>query len=405
MLLSVIIVNYRVPYFLELCLRSVESSLRGLEAEVIVVDNHSADGATRWLQPRFPAVKWILNAENRGFSRANNQGLAIAAGKYILFLNPDTIVPEDFARLCLGFLQSTPEAGGLGVRMIDGSGRFLKESRRDLPTPWVAFCRLFGLSVLFPRSRRFSRYYLGYLPPDRTHPAAILSGACLWVSRAALDKAGVFDESFFLYAEDIDLSYRLGKAGFINYYFADSTIIHFKGESTQKDTRYIRRFYKAMSQFRRKHFNSGPRRFFGIALETGIWIRAGLSALAAPVTRLARRGRGPGSRLTGGSSTNKPAARRSPGEGGRPNRSFLTGDPVAIRQLQPHVTVAGESEADEIILCIGEAFSFKSAITALIDIGPGRTVAFFAAGATGVISSSGRDSNGNVRIVGSTSGS
>ncbi len=195
MILSVIIINYRVPYFLELCLQSVGKALQGLDAEVIVVDNHSADGSVDLLRPLFPEVKWIVNSENNGFARANNQALEQAIGEYILFLNPDTIVPEDFARKCLAFIQSVAHPGGLGVRMIDGSGRFLKESRRGFPSPWVAFCKLSGLTTLFPRSRRFSEYYLGYLPPDCNHPAPVLSGACLWVSRAAIRAAGPFDEN------------------------------------------------------------------------------------------------------------------------------------------------------------------------------------------------------------------
>src|SRR5580698_6256332 len=170
---SVIIVNYRVPYFLEICLRSVRKALEGLDAEVIVVDNHSGDGGVDWLRPLFPEVNWILNPENEGFSRANNRALGHATGDYILFLNPDTIVPEDMVRKSLAFMGSVRpigEVGGLGVRMIDGRDRFLRESRRGFPAPWVAFCKLSGLTALFPRSRRFARYYLGHLPSDKTAP-------------------------------------------------------------------------------------------------------------------------------------------------------------------------------------------------------------------------------------------
>jgi len=348
MILSVIIINYRVPYFLELCLRSVGKALQGLDAEIIVVDNHSADGSADLLRPLFPEVKWILNTKNTGFAHANNQALEHSVGEYILFLNPDTIIPEDFARKCLSFIQSLRRPGGIGVRMIDGSGRFLKESRRGFPSPWVAFCKLSGLTALFPRSRRFAQYYLGYLPPTPAHPAPVLSGACLWVSRSALEKAGAFDETFFLYAEDIDLSYRLEKAGYTNYYFPDTTIIHFKGESTPNDLRYTRHFYKAMIQFRRKHFNTGLSTFSRIAMETAIWLRAGLSAI---------------------STTRTPRASRR-------RRTWLSGDPEGIARLQPYLAASAtraaapdELHADEIIYCVGKEFSFETAIQFLDTIG------------------------------------
>src|SRR5580704_11537596 len=209
MVVSVLIVNYRVRYFLELCLHSLQRTLTGLDAEIIVVDNNSGDDGIAALRPLFPDVIFLENSENEGFAKANNRAFGRARGEYILFLNPDTIVPEDLAPSCLAMLASTPGIGGLGVRMVDGSGRFLKESRRGFPTPWVAFCKLSGLTALFPHSRRFSQYYLGYLPPPPAHPAPVLSEACLWVRRTSLEKAGAFDETFFMYAEDIDLSYRL----------------------------------------------------------------------------------------------------------------------------------------------------------------------------------------------------
>jgi GT2 family glycosyltransferase len=372
MILSVIIVNYRVPYFLELCLQSLGQALQGLDAEIIIVDNHSADGSVDLLRPLFPEAKWIVNTENIGFARANNQALDQAAGDYVLFLNPDTIVAEDFARKCLTFFQTVPRPGGLGVRMIDGSGRFLRESRRGFPSPWVAFCKLSGLTALFPHSRRFSEYYLGYLPPEESHPAPVLSGACLWVSRAALRAAGPFDESFFMYAEDIDLSYRLEKAGFINYYFADTTIVHFKGESTKKDIRHTRQFYKAMIQFQRKHFR--------IALAAAIRLRAGLSAIVTTLTPL-----------------------RHPS---KPRHTWLTGDPAGIARLQPalkasgtRTPASGETNAGEIIYCIGKEFSFKSAIRALERKSPAQTAAFYAEGCHAVISSSRRDDQGEVWVL------
>jgi N-acetylglucosaminyl-diphospho-decaprenol L-rhamnosyltransferase len=416
MVLSVIIVNYRVRFFLELCLHSVEKALLGLDAEILVVDNHSADGSMEMLRPIFPRVKFIVNSENTGFARANNQALELSKGEYILFLNPDTVVPEDVARRCLSFLQSAPpqsappqsarpqsppqspphfsqqpppssRIGGIGVRMIDGGGRFLKESRRGLPTPWVAFCKLSGLTAFFPRSRWFSTYYLGHLPADRTHPSPVLSGACLCISRAALLEAGSFDEDFFMYAEDIDLSYRLEKAGFVNYYFADSTIIHFKGESTKKDIRYVRQFYKAMSQFRRKHFSQGMPGLFRAALEAAIWLRAGLKAGLEMSKMLFRRQSGPAS----------------------PRSVWLTGDPAGVDQLRQRVFVAGErmaapdqERAEEIIFCVGDEFSFKEAIMALESTAAyrkGQQVKIYAAGARAIVGSTHRDGPGEIRIL------
>ncbi|HVS94940.1 MAG TPA: glycosyltransferase family 2 protein [Puia sp.] len=386
MVLSVIIVNYRVRYFLELCLHSLQKALRGIESEILVVDNYSADGSLEQLRPLFPGVTFLANDENLGFSKANNQALRIATGNYILFLNPDTVVPEDFAHRCLSFLETTPGIGGLGVRMVDGSGRFLKESRRGVPTPWVAFSRLSGLSALFPKSRRFSSYYLGYLPADKTQPAAVLSGACLWVSRGIVTALGGFDEQFFMYAEDIDLSYRLERAGYRNYYLADTTIVHFKGESTRKDMRYVRHFYKAMSQFRRKHFRKGLPALLSLAAETAIWCRAGIVALIRAV----------GIGLAG-------LEGEDPGRRSETIRTCVTGDAAETRlttgylkQSGQRVIVSETEEADEIIYCQGAAFSFHQCISRLEADAPyrhGRQVKFHAAGtrsATGSADPNGR---------------
>jgi GT2 family glycosyltransferase len=286
MILSVIIVSYQVKYFLEQCLFSVEKALREVDGgtEIIVVDNHSMDGTLEYLQPRFPRVKFISLPGNEGFSRANNRGLNEAKGRYILFLNPDTILPEDACRICLSFMISTPGIGAAGVRMIDGGGHFLKESRRGFPSAWVAFCKLSGLTALFPRSRYFAGYYMGHLPANRTHPAPILSGACMWVDRVALERTGGFDEQFFMYAEDIDLSHRIEQAGFTNYYIADTTILHFKGESTHKDARYIKLFYTAMIQFRRKHFKGTLSRLFNHLLEIAVRLRMALASHRSEAT-------------------------------------------------------------------------------------------------------------------------
>lgn len=383
MILSVIIVNYRVRYFLELCLHSVQKALQGLDTEVFVVDNHSADGSLEYLRPQFPDITFIANTENTGFARANNQALQLARGKYILFLNPDTILPEDFANRCLTFLQATPDAGALGVRMVDGSGLFLKESRRGFPSPWVAFCKLSGLTALFPASRRFAAYYLGHLPPDRTNHAPVLSGACFWVARAILEKTGSFDEQFFMYAEDIDLSYRIEQAGYLNYYLAETTIVHFKGESTLKDIRYIKQFYKAMSQFRKKHFHRDLPALFNKSMEAAIWLRAAIGAIGR------------------GSTTVSPSA-KAPAV----LKTRLIGDPATILQLTAFFastgvrTVVDDSRlAEELILCEGAAFSFKDCIRSLEAAAPYRTgllVKFYAKGSGSVVGSAHRDGRGEI---------
>jgi GT2 family glycosyltransferase len=252
--LSVIIVNYNVKHFLEQCLYSVHKAISGIVAEVIVVDNDSSDNSIGFLQPAFPSVIFLANNENAGFSKACNQGLSVSKGRYVLFLNPDTIVPEDCLSKCVSFLASHPDAGALGIRMVDGGGKFLKESKRAFPSPLTALYKLSGLSALFPRSRTFSRYHLRYLPENENHEVDVLAGAFMMIKREVINKTGAFDETFFMYAEDIDLSYRIQEAGYRNYYFADSSIIQFKGESTRKlSLNYVRMFYNAMNVFVKKH--------------------------------------------------------------------------------------------------------------------------------------------------------
>ncbi len=276
--LSVIIVNYNVRYFLEQCLLSVERAVRGIEAEVFVVDNHSADGSVEMVARRFPWVRLIANADNPGFSVANNQAIRESAGAFVLLLNPDTVVREDTFTKCLDFARARPELGGLGVRMIDGSGRFLPESKRGLPTPWVAFTKAFGLARLFPRSRRFGHYHLGYLKEEESHEVEVLAGAYMWMRKTALDRVGLLDEAFFMYGEDIDLSYRLTQGGYRNYYFPGTSIIHYKGESTKRGSlNYVRVFYQAMIIFARKHFAGSQARLLVWLMQLAIYVRAALT--------------------------------------------------------------------------------------------------------------------------------
>lgn len=252
--LSIVIVNYNVKYFLEQCLRSVRAAVAGLDAEIFVVDNNSTDGSVDYLQPLFPEVTFIANKDNPGFAKANNQAIRQAKGEYILLLNPDTVVDEESLRTLWFFMDEHPEAGGVGVKMINGNGEFLPESKRSFPTPWVSFCKLFGLSKLFPGSRTFARYSLPYLNPDKQHKVDVLAGAFMFLRHEALDKVGLLDESFFMYGEDIDLSYRIKMGGYSNYYLP-VRLLHYKGESTKhSDIRYIKAFYGAMLIFYKKYY-------------------------------------------------------------------------------------------------------------------------------------------------------
>lgn len=284
--LTIVIVNYNVRYFLEQCLRSVRLAAAGMDHEVFVVDNASTDNSCQMVREAFPEVRLIANRSNVGFSRANNQALRQATGQYALLLNPDTIVREDtFARV-VAFMDTHPDAGGLGVRMIDGAGRFLPESKRGLPTPMAAFYKIFGLSALFPRSRRFGQYHLSYLDPGQTHQVDVLSGAFMLLRKETLDKIGLLDEQFFMYGEDIDLSYRITLGGYKNYYYAGTTIVHYKGESTKKQSvDYVKVFYNAMQIFFEKHYRRRASGLLSLAVRFAIRLRA----LLAIAKRLAPR--------------------------------------------------------------------------------------------------------------------
>jgi len=280
MQLSVVIVNYNVEFFLEQCLNSVYTALKHVEGEVYVVDNNSIDGSVEMVKAKFPKVHLIENKENVGFSRANNQALKIAKGTYHLLLNPDTIVEEDTFKKVVAFMDEHPEAGGLGVKMIDGKGNFLPESKRGLPTPKDAFYKIFGLSRLFPKSKKFGRYHLSFLDKEEIHEIEILSGAFMLMRKEALDKVGLLDEDFFMYGEDIDLSYRIVLGGYKNYYFPKTNIIHYKGESTKKSSvNYVFVFYNAMIIFAKKHFSTKNARAYSFLINMAIYFRASLAIL------------------------------------------------------------------------------------------------------------------------------
>lgn len=279
MQLSIIIVNYNVRHFLEQCLTSVYKAIPNISVEVFVVDNNSSDDSLDMVRAKFPDVYIIHNKENVGFSKANNQAIAIAKGAYVLLLNPDTVVEEDAFEKCIEFSDAHPDLGGLGVKMIDGNGIFLPESKRGLPTPVVSFYKIFGLSKVFPKSKTFAKYHLGYLPENDTNEIEVLSGAYMWIQKSTLEKVGYLDETFFMYGEDIDLSYRITLGGYKNYYLPSVRIIHYKGESTKKgNINYVFIFYNAMIIFSKKHF-AQKAKAFSFFINIAIYLRAFLAIL------------------------------------------------------------------------------------------------------------------------------
>lgn len=278
--ISVIIVSYNVRHFLEQCLLSVRKASKDTSCEVFVVDNNSADGSCSMVRGEFPEVKLLMNQENRGFSAANNQALKLTQGRFILLLNPDTIVEEDTFKRCLEFMADHPDAGIAGVKMIDGKGRFLPESKRGIPTPETAFYKIIGFSRLFPKSEKFNRYYLGNHDNNNTCRAEIISGAFMFIRREAFLKAGFLDEDFFMHGEDIDYCYRVLHQGYNNYYFPGTKIIHYKGESTRKEgLNVFIALHRAMIIFVRKHFSRGEFKNYILIIQAAIILRAGLSLM------------------------------------------------------------------------------------------------------------------------------
>lgn len=286
MKLSVIIVNYNVRYFLSACLQSAQAAVKNIESEIFVVDNNSTDESVEMLRTEFPEIILIANNFNAGFSKANNQAISRAKGEYILLLNPDTIVEEDCFEKCIAFMDEHPETGGMGVKMIDGAGKFLPESKRGLPTPAVAFFKISGLSKLFPKSKRFGKYHLGFLDENEIAEIEILSGAFMFMRTSVIDKIGGLDEAFFMYGEDIDMSYRITAAGYKNVYYPKSRIIHFKGESTKKSSvNYVLVFYRAMIIFAKKHFSQQNAGLFSLLINLAIYLRAFIALINRLFTR------------------------------------------------------------------------------------------------------------------------
>lgn len=295
--LSVIIVNYNVKYYLDQCIRSVLRAFEEMNtpAEIIVVDNHSADGSVDYLEKRypqklFPMVRFVRSAHNLGFARANNIAIRQSRGEYVLLLNPDTIVGEDALKASVDFMDAHEDAGAVGVRMLGAQGRRAMESRRGLPTPMVSFFKMLGFCNRWPHHRLFGKYYMGYLPWDEPCQIEVVSGAYCMLRRKALDEVGLLDEDFFMYGEDIDLSYRVLKGGYHNYYLPVD-ILHYKGESTQKSSfRYVHVFYEAMLIFFRKHY-SGMTFLLSLPIKTAIYAKA-LMALVGMLSERVRKSLG-----------------------------------------------------------------------------------------------------------------
>lgn len=289
MKLSVIIVSYNVKYYVEQCLRAVFKAGADIPMEIFVIDNASEDHTPEYIEELFPATEYptlhvVSNARNIGFGKANNQAVAKAKGGYILFLNPDTIITENTLHDAIDYADKHPRLGGLGTKMLHSNGAFAYESRRGLPTPWTSFCKMSGLCSLFPHSKTFGRYYMRYLDKEEASQMEVVSGAFFLARRSAIEETGSFDEAFFMYGEDIDLSYRLLKKGYENHYIP-SSIIHYKGESTQKSSfKYVHRFYSAMLIFFRKHYHH-----YSFIITLPIKIAILLGATIAMIAQYARR--------------------------------------------------------------------------------------------------------------------
>ena len=383
MQLSVIIVNYNVKYFLEHCLLSVIKACGNIESEILVADNNSSDGSKAYLQPKFPTVRFFWNTDNPGFATANNQLLAEATGQFVLFLNPDTIVAEDCFTTCMDFFKSRADCGALGVRMTDGSGRFLRESKRLLPGLLSGFCKSLGFSGM---------YYADHLPEMQDNKTAVLAGAFMMLSREAIKITRGFDEDFFMYGEDVDLSYRITKAGLNNYYFAGTTVIHFKGESTQKQTSlYIKHFYEAMELFVRKHYRRQRLRYplmkAGIALSK-MSAQLKLKKTVKNETLL----RNNELTIIAG---NEQDIVRAETLVLHANTAYSVRKKIIDPSEKLSIQINPEETSGAIIFCEG-VLTNKSIIETLPHVPPGCTAMFYEQGAASIISSRSKDETGLV---------
>lgn len=262
--LSIIIVNYRVYPYLDACLQAVSAALGTLDAQIIVVDNDTDEAKQIKLAASFSKVEWICLNQNIGFARANNLALKKAVGKYILFLNPDTSIRSNVLDDALAYFKKHPQVGAVGVQMLDGDGRFLPESKRDQPSLLGSLFKLTGLASVFPKSAFFNSYALGHLEKNAVYSVPVLAGAFIMMPTPLIKKLNGFDESFFMYGEDIDLSLRILQQGFENHYLGYLSITHYKGASSKQDPAYLSHFYGSMIIFIKKY----PKMYGGVL---GIW--------------------------------------------------------------------------------------------------------------------------------------
>lgn len=278
--ISIVIVNYNVKDFLLQCLKSIDQASGGFMVETIVVDNNSGDGSVEYLQPLFPDVKFIKLVKNIGFAKANNKGFELATGKYILILNPDTILAGNTLQVMYNYMETHDETGIAGCKVLNHDGSFQVACRRGFPTPWASFSKLFGLQRLFPRSKLFAQYNQTYKSTDETYYVDALIGAFMFARKSVIDELNGFDPGYFMYGEDLDLCYRANKAGWKIAYVHDTSIIHYKGESTKRSSiNELKHFYEAMLIFSTKHYSKS--RIFLLVLRFGIFIRAGMAQLSA----------------------------------------------------------------------------------------------------------------------------
>ncbi len=391
-MLSIIIVSYNVKYFLEQCLYSVQKAVSGIAAEIIVIDNNSTDNSVEYLQDSFPEVKFVANKENTGYAKANNQGWQMAAGKYVLFLNPDTILSEDSLSMSLLTLEDSDAIGALGVHMLDGSGRFLPESKRGFPSPRASFFKLSGLINIFPSSTAIARYYLGHLPEKQNNEIDVLTGAYLMVKQEVLQKTGGFDERFFMYGEDIDLSYRIKQAGYKNFYLAATSIIHFKGESTKKDMAYTKRFYKAMRIFVEKHYEKESR-LFTIMVQMAIAVRGLLSFVGSLFLglRLQPANKTVQTIVVGGQTEIKKAVEALA-------RQPLKRDIITVTGIAEISQAMQSQKTSEIIFCAG-LLSYKDIISCIEEMQHDVDYKFFAAGSDSMVGSMSKNNTGETVVL------
>jgi len=377
--------------------------MKNIDGEIIVIDNNSDDDSFLFFQNSFPEVHFIWNKTNNGFAKANNQALKIAKGDIILFLNPDTIIPEDCFEKCIAFVSQNNCA--LGIKMLDGSGNFLKESKRAFPSPATSLFKLFGLAKLFPHSKIFGKYHLGYLSENENYEVDVLAGAFMMIPKNILNTVGSFDEDFFMYGEDIDLSFRIQKAGFKNFYYSESSIIHFKGESTKKGTlNYVKMFYKAMSIFVEKHYGSNRSWLFGFFVHIAIFIRASFSAIVRLLkfntVKQNKTEPESGTTVIAGSLHEYKEVTELLNQAGIKEKLLLRVDPAGFQNLDETLStdapgnIYSNKDIKKIIFCEG-TLSFKDIIETIPVIPKYISIQLFSNGCHAIIGSDDRNVAGN----------